>query len=206
MRLPALVAAAVGASLAGLAGFAIPTVSAAPTPPAGVARSTATFHDDEIYGVSCIAGKGCLAVGKWFDSAKKTTRALAEYRTGATWVLNSAPTPTSSTVTAVQGVSCVSATKSVCMAVGVTGTLTGTNNYAALWNWSSWKLLTIPNAPSSLLNQINAVSCTSSSYCVATGHYVSTISHRGQTDSLVWNGSSWSVKPVPQLAVKGISD
>jgi hypothetical protein len=205
-NLRALAAAVAGAAaVVAAAGVAVPTAGAVPASRTDGLTSRTTFHDDELFGVSCTK-KGCLAAGKWFDSAAESTKPLAEHGTGASWVLDNPPIPKGSTITAVNSVSCVSAPTAECMVVGQWGTLKGSNNYAALWNWSSWKLLTTPNAPSSALDQLNSVSCVSSRYCVTTGHSVSTSSHRGQTESLVWNGSKWTPETVPQLIVAGITD
>jgi hypothetical protein len=194
------------ASLA-TAGPLVPDVAHASTTlvtnsPAWVAQSRASqlgaaTHDDELFGVSCTAGKGCLAVGKWFDKAKGTTNALAEVRTGANWALNNPPAPAGSTITAVNGVSCVAAPSAVCLVVGQWGSFAGSHNYAALWDWSGWKLLDPPDAPSSSLDQLNAVACKSSGYCVATGHFVGGTTSGGQPESLVWDGSTWALKTVP---------
>jgi hypothetical protein len=199
-----------------LAGWAAPLAAAGPlapdvvrastglttAAPAWVAQSTASqlgaaTHDDELYGISCIKGKGCLAVGKWFDAKTKTTNALAEIRTGTAWALNNPPAPAGSTITAINGISCVATPSAVCLVVGQWGSLAGSYNYAALWDWSSWKLLDPPDAPSSTLDQLNAVACVSSVYCVATGHFAGGTASGGQPESLVWDGSTWALKTVP---------
>jgi len=164
---------------------------------AGASQLGAATHDDELFGVSCTPGKGCLAAGKWFDKAAGSTNALAEIRTGTSWALNNPPAPAGSTITAVNGVSCVTAPSAVCLVVGQWGSFAGSYNYAALWDWSGWKLLDPPDAPSSTLDQLNAVACVSSVYCIATGHFVGGTTSGGQPESLVWNGSKWALKTVP---------
>ena len=91
----------------------------------------------------------------------------------------------------------MAAPAAVCLVVGQWGSFAGSHNYAALWDWSSWKLLDPPDVPSSSLDQLNAVSCKSSDYCVATGHFLGGTTSGGQPESLVWDGSTWALKTVP---------
>src|ERR1700683_584955 len=70
---------------------------------------------------------------------------------------------------------------------------------------TSWSVVPSP-APGSNSNQLNAVSCVSSSDCVAVGFYNGTISYITQADALVesWNGTSWSVMPNPAATSGGV--
>jgi hypothetical protein len=154
-------------------------------------------HDDELFAISCVPKKGCLAGGKWFNSKAKSTEPLAQTSTGTTWALHNPPIPKGSTVTAINGVSCVAGRPGVCLVVGQDGTLTASHDYAALWNWSKWTLLKPPDVPSSTLDQLDAVSCISAVQCVITGHYVSTRLFHGLASVLTWNGRSWAIGKVP---------
>ena len=190
-------------ALMAAAAAAVPAAAGTAVPGPGSPR--AASHDDELFAISCLHKKGCLAVGKWFDPEAKATRPLAETSTGTTWAVRNPPVPKGSDITALDAVSCVSGPAPVCLAVGQTGTSSGSQNYAALWNWSKWTLLKPPDLPSSALDQLNAVSCTSSVHCVITGHYVSGKTGHGLVSSLVWNGKTWSIEKVP-AAPKGTND
>jgi len=173
----------------------------------------ASQKDDELYAISCTKTKGCLAVGKWFSSKAKATYPLAETSTGSSWVMHNPPVPSGATVTVLHGVSCVSKPSPECIAVGEWGTLSPPtmNNYAALWNWSSWKLLKISDVKSSDLNELYAVSCLSSSWCAATGQYVPGSVDHEEAESQFWNGSSWTYKatveppPIDEPWLYGVS-
>jgi len=182
-------------------------VAAAPAAASGTGPSSprVASHDDELFATSCVRSRGCLAVGKWFDSKAESTDPLAETSAGTTWTVRDPPVPKGSTITVLNAVSCVSGSSPACLAVGQKGTVRGSQNYAVLWNWSKWTLLKPPDVPSSVLDQLDAVSCTSAVHCVITGHYVSVKTGVGLVSSLVWNGKSWSAEKVP-AAPRGTDD
>lgn len=189
-------------SLVAACGIMILMAVAAPALAANAAQRAgslrASEHDDELFAISCVPKKGCLAGGKWFDSKAKATKPLAETSSGGSWTLHNPPNPKGSTVTAINGVSCVSGRASVCMAVGQDGTELGSHNYAALWHWSKWTMLKPPDVPSSTLDQLDAVSCASAVHCVITVHYVNTsASFRGASKILIWNRGKWTFQKVP---------
>jgi hypothetical protein len=108
------------------------------------------------------------------------------------WVLQSAPS-TAEPVTALNGVSCVSA--SYCQAVGYDsgGTL------AEEWNGSTWTIQPTPGAGSP--DELDGVSCVSASYCQAVGSTSAGIL------TVEWDGSGWTGAPeaVPGISLLGVS-
>jgi hypothetical protein len=70
---------------------------------------------------------------------------------------------------------------------------------------ASWSVVTSP-APGSDSNQLNAVSCVSSTDCTAVGFFNGVISFVTQADALIesWNGSSWSAVSNPAATSGGM--
>ena len=101
------------------------------------------------------------------------------------WTIGSTPTVTDGIL---NGVSCVNAT--FCVSVGQQGT--GPTPLLEEWNGSSWTVMAAPtvSGPSALF----AVSCTSTTQCVAVG---------GVGDNALaeqWNGSAWKIVSSPPVA------
>jgi hypothetical protein len=72
----------------------------------------------DLNGVSCPTANDCTAVGE-YDAGSDVPSAFAERWSGGTWVVQSVPPPSGATQSALQGVSCSSAT--LCTAVGSFG-------------------------------------------------------------------------------------
>jgi hypothetical protein len=103
----------------------------------------------------------------------------------ASWSIVNSPSPPGSQLS---GVSCPAAT--FCMAAG--NYYNGTNNQTLIENWNgrSWSRVSSYNTGSTQANFLNSVSCTSTSFCTATGSYYNGTNY--QTLIEKWNGSSWS--------------
>jgi hypothetical protein len=97
------------------------------------------------------------------------------------------------------GVSCVSAT--FCMAVGeqaatrngAVGTLT------ELWNGTKWSLVASPNPATSKFSRFYAVSCTSTTDCVAVGSQFNPTTSTSRALLARWDGTSWAIETNPVL-------
>lgn len=162
------------------------------TEPATTATSKYSLHS-----VSCVSATSCFAVGSLSTSSTPLTP-LGEsfaYSAGA-WsaALMTPNDPTSTAPASLQAISCVSGPS--CMAVGydtssstdVAGPLTETTNGST---WTT-EAAVVEGANS---NAFNAVSCTSTSYCMAVGEeyggsYWDTLAEE-------WNGSTWSDLSIP---------
>lgn len=99
---------------------------------------------------------------------------------------------------------------SFCAAVGRIDvppfTNSDTETLAEMWDGSSWHRASTPNpqVPQSAFptDQFDAVSCTSSSFCVAVGSQVAATDSGPSTSALaeMWNGASWSVMPTTSIS------
>jgi hypothetical protein len=146
--------------------------------PAGA--KSASFH-----GVSCPASNVCVAVGSLINSTG-ATGPLAERWEGRHWTMQRAPKKSG----VLGGVSCRS--KNACFAVGSSDRTT----LAERWNGTSW---TLQHMPSTNQAALDAVSCWSSTGCVAVGIA------SGSINTFVplaerWNGSRWAIQPIPTPA------
>lgn len=176
------------ASAASLSGQAVPQ----PSLGAGEFRS-----------VSCPPG-GCIAIGNAFEgSGDEATRgeAFAGNLVQNSWALLPLPFGGGQNPE-LAGVSCPS--ESFCVAAGATqGPEAQTNSTAAplvaTWDGSQWSTQ-LPPAPSgSERGELDGVSCTSPTFCVAVG----AVQSRGREHALIetWSGAAWHAREAP--AVRG---
>jgi hypothetical protein len=151
--------------------------------PAGSPRYSSLF------GVSCTSASACTAVGDYANSSGLPLT-LAERWNGTSWTIQHTPNPASSTDSALDGVSCTSA--SACTAVGDYTNSSGHQfTLAERWNGASW---TIQNTPSSSGVGLYGISCTSPSACTAVG------SSATGTLAAAWNGTVWTTQATPNPA------
>ena len=122
-----------------------------------------------LLGVSCPTASFCVAVGNYqygFNQA-----GMADTWNGQSWTAQSFPVPVDSDGWQLFGVSCTSAR--FCEAVGgYSDEDNGTNDtFAASWNGTSWTLQSTvnPDPNDFQFEQFNAVSCSSSTFCVGVG-------------------------------------
>jgi hypothetical protein len=136
-----------------------------------------------IGGISCPSTTACFAAG--YDSGLGV--GFVESWDGTSWSLDTPEAPGS-----LDSVSCSSATS--CVAVGRNG-----NSVDSLvLNDGVWSVYDAPSPGWS--NFLYDVSCASPTFCVAAGEVE--MSGLAWADTLieVWNGSSWSVSPSPNVA------
>lgn len=134
----------------------------------------------QLNGVSCTSVSACTAVG--YSATASTGQPLAEAWNGATWSIQTTPSPSGSTYSQLNGVSCTSTT--ACTAVG--------DGFAEVWNGTSWSVQTIARTKDNL----SSVSCVAtSSHCTAVGGY-----YREGIQYMVAEsrtGTKWSQNTVP---------
>ena len=180
----------------------VPGGSAAPaarphglTSPPTVLASTwqpTTTHDstssDDYYneGVSCATSTFCMSVG----SDGENGFAFGEEWNGTAWNEVAMPTPAGASDTYLYGVSCVNT--SFCEAVGYffLGASDDTTIFAETWNGASWALQAIPGPTGTTSNGLESVSCTSLTFCFATGWQGGSSAYTPLSEQ--WNGSTWS--------------
>jgi len=146
--------------------------------------------------VSCPMPSFCIAAGPAANSFS-TPVSLAESWNGKTWKIQNTPNLPGAEPSGLLGVSCTR--PSNCMAVGLTGT--DNSPRAALvaehWNGNGWHITPVPNPPGMTAGGgLGSVSCTATSACMAIGAY-SNSSSPFQPLSERWNGTRWSVVPIP---------
>jgi hypothetical protein len=146
--------------------------------------------------VSCTSSTACTAVGNWDNVAGPS--ALVERWDGTIWMIQ--PTPSVSAPGEYMfGISCTSTAH--CMSAGDTLTV-GTSVYSSLaesWDGASWSIGPTINPRHATDTELHAVSCTSSTACVAVGSYDIAF----ETDLTLaerWDGLRWSIEPTPKPA------
>jgi hypothetical protein len=153
-----------------------------------------TLASSRLDGVSCASATFCMAVGVGHTGTDDQT--VAEKWNGTAWALMTYQEP-AGTVDVLAGVSCTSAT--FCMAAGSSSDAGGVNPGQTLivkWSGKGWKAVSSANTSQAQANQLNAVSCTSSSFCTAVGQYTNG-SHEQATLAQKWNGTGWSITKTP---------
>jgi len=122
---------------------------------------------------------------------------LAERWNGTAWAIERTPNPAGSTASALNGVSCTSAT--ACTAVGDYYTSTNPLPLVERWNGTAWAVQPVPSPSGAKGGDLFGVSCPSASACTAVGF--TNINSLGVTATLAqrWNGTAWATQPTPSL-------
>ena len=163
-------------------------------------------ESSELNAVSCSSPAACTAVGDRIATTPPHKLVTVAMRwNGKTWAVQSTPnSPTAESE--LFSVSCPAAT--ACTAIGsqaATPAPGGSAILAAQWDGRRWKLQPVP-APAGGPGRMHAVACASASYCVAVGvNYAAAQPPLNpepggglqQPASVVWNGSTWKLAPVP---------
>ncbi len=115
---------------------------------------------------------------------------------GSGWTVQRSPNPSGATVARLDGVSCASARS--CIAVGeYTPSESVDTTLAERWRAGKWSIEPTPS-PGNAGGYLLAVSCTSSTACVAVGTYDKNLGSIALAER--WNGKGWSVEKVPDPA------
>jgi hypothetical protein len=147
------------------------------------ASATTPAALDNLYGVSCVSGSFCMAVGGFVRPGNRVV--LAEAWNGARWrVVRSAQT-----AGFLDAVSCTSV--SFCMAVGEAGAAAG-HPLAEAWNGRAWHLMNMSgDSCGSFFCLLYGVSCPRAQDCMAVGTYTNHAGTVVQGKALKWNGRTW---------------
>ncbi len=147
----------------------------------------------DLRAVSCTSATACTAVGFYRDTSG-TQHDLAERWDGSSWTVQSAPDPAGSQIPSLTGVSCTSATS--CEAVGsyLSPSIGSYTDLAEVWNGLTWTIQPTRPAFSKMDFELNSVSCSSPSSCMAVGQYVSRFGGGSYQATWAerWDGTSWS--------------
>jgi hypothetical protein len=140
-------------------------------------------------GLSCPTTSVCTAVGAHVSESGLGVT-LAERRSGGTWAVQSTPNPPAAASSALNGVSCSSA--SACTAVGEFFVKSGAQRtLAERWNGGSWQIQPTPNPAGSPASILVAAACPAADACTAVG--------TSNSKLLVerWGGAGWQIQPAP---------
>ena len=143
--------------------------------------------NDTLDGVSCAGPAFCLAVGG--DAAGP----LAEMWNGTSWSAVTVPQPAGiNGASNLYSVSCVAT--NVCQALGTAFTGSTPGVYGVQWNGTALSLTTAatPTAAASALVELNGMSCSSPTACVAVGT-TDAAAGTGLPFAEQWNGTAWSL-------------
>jgi hypothetical protein len=157
------------------------------------------FNND-LFAISCTSAASCLAVGQHERGGR--TRTLAERWDGVSWQLSAAPNSADAFYTGLYGVSCVADTD--CVAGGARYVYAPPGqSFSARWHDGQWSVLTGGSAAGLKPSTFAAVSCPSTTSCVAVGTQF-TVDVHDQTFAEQRTGADWSLQGLP--AVSGFTN
>ena len=198
-----------GAGLIALTALVGPGASgpaAAPASPlTAVSPLTAAFSPaaaDELFGISCVSPRACVAVGLDQDALSHRGGPLTEKWNGKAWKYVAMRLPAGAISGELFGVSCRSAV--ACVAVGLYLDSSGTGiPLAETWNGRAWRPSRLPAPAGSTGVILDGVSCATAKSCVAVGQYFTGTGAAPLAEA--WNGSRWTTAkpPVPAGSVVG---
>jgi hypothetical protein len=174
------------------------SILASPNPPAPTGQ---------LASVSCPTRADCFAVGS-YTRADGDAVTLAERSNGGSWTLEPTQNPPGAQLGVLNGVSCASPTS--CLAVGRYLDRAGTSlPLAERWDGADWSIVPAPSPAGAAGSTLTAVSCTSSSSCIAVGSLTNRAGFPAPgTLAERWDGERWRVVPMPSMpgsALNGVS-
>jgi erythromycin esterase-like protein len=144
--------------------------------------------------VSCPAAGHCTAVGSYATSAGTGT--LAETWNGQAWSISKTPNPAGSSDATLSGVSCPAVNR--CVAIGGYVAPSSQPAIAETWNGSAWTIEAVPSPANASGTFLQGLSCRSAADCTAVGSYFNGTGNVTVAEG--WNGTAWSIQPVPEPA------
>jgi hypothetical protein len=134
-----------------------------------------------------------VAAGLYYNLGISQT--LIEAWDGSLWTIIPSPDTSSSQNNQLNAVSCTSS--SFCVAVGFYQSGTMDKTLIEIWDGTSWTIAPSPSPSPTENNQLNGVSCTSATFCEATGAIEQSDTSQDQTLVETWDGTSWTITPSP---------
>jgi hypothetical protein len=151
--------------------------------------------------VSCPTSTFCMVVGA--AGRKNTSFATAYTWNGRSLRALSVPGPRYGHDAELGGLSCVSST--FCVAVGNYENRAGRSlAYAAIWT-GRWRVESAPTVRGQTATIYNAVSCPSTTSCVAVGYSYLRRLATEHTFAATWNGRAWRIAGTPRRAASGLA-
>lgn len=161
----------------------------------------AVAPNGQLTATSCASATSCISVGVAEDASGRDT-ALAEGWDGIRWQGQAVPRPAGTVGTFLAGASCVAS--DACTAVGNLQTASGLHvSLAVRWNGGDWEVQATPNPTGATNSFLSAVSCASSSHCIAVG-YSQDATNQKSTLAERWNGRAWEIQATPNA--DGVTD
>ncbi len=158
-------------------------------------KSATVGRDDfeELLGISCTSSTSCVSGGYYYGGSTAfvylpLVESLSKGAFSATSI-SDARTPGGY----VSGISCPSA--KMCIAVGSFYTEETDTPIVEMWNGKTWTLVVVPK-PGAMYYELEAVTCTSTSFCMIVGGYGGEDS-AGAPVVMTFNGSSFTLHNVP---------
>ena len=152
--------------------------------------------------LSCPTASFCVMASNHLASTRGAQlHASVQVLANGRWTEERTPSPSRWSHTRLQAVDCVST--GWCMAVGRGSRLPDSFiSYSDVYHNGRWTLLPIPPAPAQVepgfpTEDVNAVSCTSPTFCLAVGDAPGSNASIATADS--YNGQSWTPVAVPRL-------
>ena len=158
--------------------------------------------------VSCASPTMCMAGGATGIDLPLGGLPHTQQWNGTDWTTKAIPIPTGGTRGEVTGVSCPTTT--FCEAVGIyrlSASSAPDQGFAEKWNGTSWELQAAPALPGATSGRLEAVSCTTATFCMAVGVGNSSSepsSWKGITAR--WNGTKWEAEKRPPVASGYLTD
>ncbi|HEX3957363.1 MAG TPA: hypothetical protein VHZ03_12130 [Trebonia sp.] len=162
-----------------------------------VPAQVSPYHYEGFFTVSCTGTTFCLLGGEYATSDQGYFTTLVERFNGTNWALvtDAALRPQSGYATYLNSISCTSSV--ACTAVGEQDKFSGAlawHGFAETFKGGKWTRSTAGLPATSTPTALNAVSCATSTYCVAVGG-AGTYAHQttGKAIFSIWNGSTWTL-------------
>jgi hypothetical protein len=178
------------------------SIQPSPNPP-----NLTIYSRDSLDSVSCTSASFCQAGGTFATSG--ITAGYVERWDGTDWSISSVPSPADSTDVTVGSVSCTS--DNACTGVGSYKDSSGNDDMLAeTWDGDSWSIQPATTPPD--FGSLNALSCTSTTTCMAVGNTAET--GAGTTSSPVsqsslaeqLSGTTWSSVPTTNPADNALTN
>jgi hypothetical protein len=145
--------------------------------------------------ISCASARTCTAVGSATDATGLNGHTLVESSGGGTWRVTPSPNGTGALNT-LSGVSCPS--RVACVAVGDVGSPSSQRTLVETMSGGMWALTPSPNGPFPyVVNFLNAVSCVSSTHCVAVGFAADDTGMESRPLIETLAAGRWQITPSP---------
>jgi hypothetical protein len=158
--------------------------------------NTSAAENNQLFGVTCVSGSDCWAVGN--AGPFNAYQTLVEHWNGTVWAIVPSPNANPNQRNYFSDVTCTSA--SDCWTIGahyIDDNIRQT--LIAHWNGTTWTIVTSPNTSATEDNRLVDVTCPSASDCWAVGLYRNS-SGLERTLTEYWDGASWTIVASPNTS------